>query len=292
MGSSPTVRIQFAEVDGLRLHYLEAGPPPLPPDAGPSRPRDAVLLLHGWPTSSHLYRNVIPALARTHRTIAPDLPGFGNSAKPLDASYGFNFQARTLQAFLDKLGIDRVTLVVHDLGGPIGLYWATQHPDRVARLVLLNTLVYPEFSWAVKLFGLALRLPLLNQWLAGPSGIAFALRLGVERKAQLTPEVLRPYQAPFENPDARRALILTGMRLGLSGFRRIAEKLPSLDVPVRLIYGQNDRILPDIAATMARLQRDLPRAELTALPNCGHFLQEDEPERLGELLADFINRPL
>lgn len=286
MPTNPTIRIQYAQVDELRIHYLEAEPRE---ESGPA-PSDVVLLLHGWPTSSHLWRNVMPGLARTHRVIAPDLPGFGLSSKPLDASYGFNFQARTLEAFLDKIGVEKVNLVVHDLGGPVGVYWATQHPERIERLALLNTLVYPEFSTAVKLFGLAIRMPLLNLWLAGPSGIAFAMRFGVERKEQLTEDVLRPYQAPFEARDARKALLLTGARLGMRGFRQISEKLPEFKVPVRLIYGENDRILPDVAQTMERVKRDLPQAEIASLPNCGHFLQEDEPERLSELLAEFINR--
>lgn len=287
MGANPTIRIQYAEVDGLRLHYLEAGPP----EGVQTDPAEAVLLLHGWPTSSHLYRNIMPALARTHRVIAPDLPGFGQSSKPLDASYSFNFHDRTLEAFLGKLGIEKVNLVAHDLGGPIGVYWATKHPEKLRRLALLNTLVYPEFSTAVKLFGLAIRVPGLNLWLAGPKGIAFSLRFGVERKEQLTEGVLAPYQLPFESRDARKALLLTGQRLGMKGFRRIAEKLPEFtDVPVRLIYGESDRILPDVAQTMERVKRDLPQAEIVSLPPCGHFLQEDEPEKVSELLAEFLNR--
>lgn len=280
MGENPTVRIQYVEANGLKLHCLTGG-------SG-----EAVLFLHGWPTSSHLWRNVLPRVSRTHQVLAPDMPGFGQSDKPLDVRYSFGFQERTLEAFLDKLGIERVNLVVHDLGGPVGLYWAARHPERIIRLALLNTLVYPQFSTAVKLFGLALRTPLLNQWLAGPSGIAFAMRFGVERKGQLTPAVLRPYQSPFETRAARTALIRTGLHLGIKGFREIGEKLGQFTCPVRLIYGENDRILPDVAQTMERVRRDLPQAELTALKGCGHFLQEDEPERVAELLAEFFNRPL
>jgi haloalkane dehalogenase len=290
MGANPTVRIQYAEVEGLRLHYLEAGPPKglePPPD-----PEEAVLLIHGFPTSSHLWRNVMPHIARTRRVIAIDLPGFGNSAKPLDASYSFNFHDRTLEAFLAKLRITKVNLVVHDLGGPIGMYWAVNHPEKVLRLALLNTLVYPEFSWAVKAFGLAIRMPVLKYWLTGPAGIAFSMRFGVERKQQLTPEVLSPYQTPFESREARDAMLKAGQRLGMKGFRQIGAKLKNFKVPVRLIYGENDRILPDVAETMQRVKQDLPQAELSSLPNCGHFLQEDEPEKLGELLAEFFDRPI
>lgn len=278
MSPNPTVRIQYAEVEGLRLHYLESGE------------GEPVLLLHGFPTSSHLWRNVMPKIAETHRVIALDLPGFGQSAKPLDASYSFNFHDRVLEAFLQKINVDRLNLVVHDLGGPVGMYWAAKHPEKVIRLALLNTLVYPEFSTAVKLFGLAIRTPLLKDWVAGPGGIAWAMKFGVERKDQMTPEVLRPYQTPFEEIPARRAMLKAGERLGIKGFRFITEKLPDFTVPVRLVYGENDRILPDVAETMQRIKKDLPQAEISPLPNCGHFLQEDEPERVGELLAEFMNR--
>jgi pimeloyl-ACP methyl ester carboxylesterase len=100
----------YTEVRGLRLHCLEAGE------------GDPILLLHGFPTSSHLYRNIIPTLAKTHRVIALDLPGYGLSDKPLDAPYDFDFYTNTLNDLLDALGIERTNLVVHDLGGPVGMY--------------------------------------------------------------------------------------------------------------------------------------------------------------------------
>lgn len=267
----------YIEVNSLRLHYLEAGE------------GDPVLLLHGFPTSSHLYRNVIPELAKTHRVIALDLPGYGLSDKPLDVAYDYDFYDGILNDLLDALGVGKTNLVVHDLGGPVGLYWATQNPQLVARIVLLNTLVYPETSWAVKLFLLALRTPVVRDYIVSPRAIVGAMKLGVVHKERLTREVLTPYTAPFETPAARKALIKAGSGLGTEGLAHIARKLPALDAPLRCIYGENDRALPDVAKTMARVARDCPGTEVTALPNCGHFLQEDEPERVGRLIAEFLN---
>jgi len=267
----------YTEVHALRLHYLEAGE------------GDPILLLHGFPTSSHLYRNVIPTLAKTHRVIALDLPGYGLSDKPLDARYNFKFYTNTLNAFLDALDISTTNLVVHDLGGPVGMYWAVHNPHRVNNIVLLNTLVYPETSWAVKLFLLALRTPGLRDFVVSPKGIVGAMKFGVVHKERLNREVLTPYTAPFEAPAARKALIKAGSGLSIKGLAQIKKKLPTLEASLRLIYGENDRVLPDVAKTMQRIQRAHPLAELTALPNCGHFLQEDEPERVAELIAEFFN---
>jgi len=271
----------YTQANSLRLHYLESGAPDttVPP----------ILLLHGFPTSSHLYRNILPELGKTHRAIALDLPGYGLSDKPLDAAYDYDFYADTLDAFLDALGIDDTHLCVHDLGGPIGLHWLLRHPSRVHKLILLNTLVYPETSWAVKLFLLALKTPGLRDYLVSPKGIVAAMKLGVANKARLNREVLTPYTAPFADPAARKALIKAASGLGTAGLAKIARELPAYQGTLRLIYGENDLALPDIAKTMQRLQRDHPQAKLTALPNCGHFLQEDEPKRLAELIAEFLN---
>jgi len=271
-------------VEGLNLHYLEATPPAPDPNTPP------ILLLHGFPTSSHLYRNILPELAKTHRAIALDLPGYGLSDKPLNVPYDFDFYARTLTGFLDALDIDRAHLVVHDLGGPVGLYWAIQNPRRVDNIVLLNTLVYPETSWAVKLFLLALRTPGLRDYMVSPKGIVAAMKLGVVHKERLTREVLTPYTAPFEDPATRKALIKAGSGLSIKGLAEISRKLPALEVSLRLIYGETDRALPDVAKTMQRVQRDHPLAELTAIPNAGHYLQEDEPERVAQLIAEFFNQ--
>lgn len=267
---------KFAQLESLKIHYLEAGEGPV------------LLLLHGWPTSSWLYRNMIPTLAKSHRVIAIDLPGFGQSDKVLGDSFSLNYYLRVLDEFLQKLEIESLSLCVHDLGGPIGLLWAVRNRDRLEKLVLLNTLVYPQMSWAVKAFGLATVIPLLNMWLAGPSGIRASMRLGVQQKGKLTREVLAPYQKPFEQREARKVLLKSVQRMSKKGFYEIAENLDKLEIPVQIIYGENDRILPNVAETMSRVKSDIPQATITALPNCGHFLQEDEPEKIAALMQSFM----
>lgn len=271
------VRSHEVEAGGLRLHYLEAGEGP------------PVLFLHGWPTSAQLWRHVLPKVGRTHRAIALDLPGFGRSDKPTDRRYTFGFFERTIEAFLDALEIEQVGLVVHDLGGPVGLYWAVEHASRVRELGILNTLCFPELSWAVKAFVLATHMPGIRGFISSPSGIARAMRFGVVDKARITPEVARLYGEPFESVPARKALLLAGQGLSPRRFGRIAEGLPQFaDIPVRMLYGEKDRILPDVATTMARVATILPHAEVSTIPDCGHFLQEDRPDEVANALAEFF----
>ncbi len=267
----------YLDLDDLRLHYVASG-------AG-----DPVVLLHGWPTSSFVWRKVMPALAEGNRVIAFDLPGYGLSDKPLDASYSFRFFDRVMDGALDALGIETTGLAVHALGGPLGLYWACQHPERLSRLAILNTMIYPDFHWAVMLFGAACRLPGLRSMITSPRGLKYTMRMGVADRSRLSDEVVSAVLAPFASRDARRALIKTAVNLSPKGFQELASKLPSLEVPVRVVYGERDRILPDVARTMRRVQRDLPQAKVTALADCGHLLQEERPEEVGRLLAEFFD---
>ena len=269
-------RSQYVEVDGLRLHYLEQG-------SG-----DPVLMLHGWPTSSYLWRNIIGAVGEGNRAIALDLPGFGRSEKPLEASYSFRFFDRALSGFLDASGCERTGLAVHDLGGPVGLYWASQHPERLSRLALLNTLVFARPSWAVIAFVASARIPGIRSWLTSPAGIRFAMRLGVNDKSRLTDEAVRAYQQPFAGDDARKVLRKAGTSLAPGGMKEIERWLPSVKVPVRILYGERDRILPDVAKTMGKVAAQVPQTELSTLPDCGHFCQEERPREIGEALARFF----
>src|SRR5262245_58029821 len=119
--------------DGITVAYRERG------SGAP------VLLLHGWPTSSYLWRDVMPAIAEHNSVVAIDLPGFGGSSKPTDIRYDFDLFGRVLDEVVDRLEMDHLGIVGHDIGGPIALHWMTRNPGRVSRLALLNTLLYPEF---------------------------------------------------------------------------------------------------------------------------------------------------
>jgi haloalkane dehalogenase len=271
-----TTAAKTVQVDGLRLAYRELGDGP------------PVLLLHGWPTSSFLWREVMRPIARANRVVALDLPGFGASDKPAGIRYGFDFFGRALDLFLAHLGIDQLGLAVHDLGGPVGLHWALDHPGRLTRLALLNTLVYPEFSETVKEFVRACAAPELREKLTSPDGLESIMRDGLTDPARLTADMLAAVQEPFRTAEARGALADAGIGLSRRGFAEIARWLPTLRVPVRVVYGARDRLLPDVADTMARVKVDLPQAEVTVLRDCGHFVQEEAPAEVGEMLARFF----
>lgn len=271
-----SISSKYVDVDGIKLHYLEAGD------------KEVVLMLHGYPTSAYLWRNIMPKIAETHRAIALDLPGYGKSDKPLEPSYSFNFYNKLLTQFLAQIKADKIHLVMHDLGGPVGLVWAIKNQARIKSLVFLNTLVYTNFSWAVIAFTLSLKMPLVKNWISSPKGVAWAMRFGVQNKDRIKGELLSQYQKPFIEKPARLALLKSASNMSIKAFKEMEEKLSTFTVPVRAIYGENDRILPKVADTMHRIKKDLPQTEITALANCGHFLQEDEPEKISQLLSDFL----
>ena len=274
----PAITQHYTEVENTQIHYLLAGQ------------GETILLIHGWPTSSYLWRNLMPELAKEYQVIAIDLPGFGKSDMKLEASYSFRYYGRIISGFLENLNIQQLTLGVHDLGGPIGLLWMVQHMEKVDRLILFNTLVYPTFSRAVKIFGLATRLPGIRNLLTSPGGIRWAMNFGVNQKEKLTEEIIRNYQAPFRDRISRKVLLKSVHRLSLKGFAEINQKLPRFKGPVQILYGEKDKILPKVADTMQRVKKDLPQSTIITLPNCGHFLQEEAPEKLSQAIMIFMKQ--
>ena len=114
------------------------------------------------------------------------------------------------------------------------------------------------------------------------------MRYGVNDKSRLSDEAIRAYQEPFASDDARKVLRKAGTSLHPRGMKEIEGWLPEIDVPVRLLYGERDRILPDVAKTMRKVAERVPQAELSTLPDCGHFCQEERPDEIGEALARFF----
>lgn len=276
----------YLQKPDFNLHYLEAHAAHQPDD-------EVILLVHGWPTSAYLYRHMMVPLSAHHRVIAIDLPGFGGSDKDPEASFSFRYHANILQAFIDQLGIKKVHLVVHDLGGPIALWWAKQNQDLIASYVLLDTIVYPDFSWAVKLFVLMTMTAGVRTWFSSPSGIAFAMKLGIRDRNRLTREVLAGYQVPYtgtaDNMGARKALLRSAHKLHVNGFKDIAASLADIRQPTCLVYAEKDRILPEVSQTMKRVAATIPQATTHCIPDCGHFLQEEKPDAVVEILSRFYS---
>jgi pimeloyl-ACP methyl ester carboxylesterase len=220
--------------------------------------------------------------------VVPDLPGFGASSKPVDRQYSFALFASVLDVLVDQLGLDDVGLVVHDLGGPIGVHWALHRPGRVSRLAILNTLLYPEFDPSVIEFVSQLLDETRRGDLISDAGLREILRVGVSDPDALRVEALNGIAAPFETVDDRRALAAAGVGLHPGGFAEIAQLLPNLAIPVLGLYGTDDRILPDVADTFARVARDVPHAQIDAIVGAGHFLQEEVPAAIAARLATFF----
>lgn len=268
------VSSSFVAVKNINIHYLYAGK------------GDPIILLHGVPTYSYLWRNIIGPLSQTGLVLAPDLPGYGLSDKPMDAPYTIGYFADSLDGLINSLGLEKVSLVVHDLGGPVGLLWAVNNPDRIEKIVILNTIIHPHFSLAMKLLLLSVHIPGLANWISSPSGIAYTMKWGVYNKNAMTPEILSAYQSPFLDLKVRRATIKTLSSVEQKVLGEILFKLKCLDKPIFLVCGENDSLL---SSEMHQLEKDLPKASFISMKSCGHFIQEDQPQKLLNNLIEIFS---
>jgi haloalkane dehalogenase len=256
------------------LHHREAGVPGDP----------AVLLVHGYPESSHMWREVLPALAAAgFHAIAPDLAGFGDSEADPPGTWERHVDA--LERFRAAQGLDRVALVVHDWGGLIGLRWACDHPDAVWALAISGTGFFHDGEW----HGLADAMRAEGQGeelVDAMTADGFAAMLG-----QLSPgigeEDAREYFKAFAD-EPRRTGQLELYRSG--DFEKLEPyegRLGGLGVPVLLLWGENDPFAPLAAAR--RFESELPGAELEVIDGAGHFVVDDASERFAGSLVSFLS---
>jgi haloalkane dehalogenase len=268
---------RYRQVDGLRLAHI---------DEGAGAP---VVLWHGEPTWGYLWRKLVPALLKAgHRVIVPDLPGFGRSDKPMDPRwYTYDRHAAVAGRLLEDLDVRGATFVVHDWGGPIGLRAAVEHPERVDRLVAMDTGLFTGEQ------------AMSDAWLAFRAFVERAeelpVSLLVRRACHVDPgdEVAAAYDAPFPSEAAKAGarafpliLPLTPDAAGAAEGRRVLAALREDRRPLLLLWGQEDPVLPPAAgeAFAAALGREAPRV----LPGAGHFLQEDRGEDLGAAIAEWL----
>jgi haloalkane dehalogenase len=269
-------RPHFLDVGGEQLHYVDEGPR----DAAP------VLCVHGNPTWSFYYRDLIQALRGARRVVAPDHIGMGLSTKPLDWIYTLESHIVALEALVLELDLTDITLVVHDWGGPIGLGVAARHPERFAKLVIMNTAVWPEGP-----LPLALRLPKLpfvGALLVRALGAFDRLLPYVAARTKLPADVRRGYAAPYQGYGERVAVqrfvqdIPTGPGHPSHGtLAAVDAALPNFkDRPALILWGAQDWIFTPAFLRLWRAR--LPEAEVHTIEHAGHLVLEDAP---GECIA-------
>lgn len=278
----------FMRLGDHRLHYVDEG-------AG-----EIVVAVHGNPTWSFYYRELIKDLRRDHRVLAPDHMGMGLSDRPDETSYTYSLERRVadFETFMDRLELDDVNLVVHDWGGAIGCAWAGRNPERVKSLVVLNTGAFhlppskplPWQLWFVR------NTPLGSVAVRGFNGFARgATRLACTRRP-IPKEVRDAYCAPYDSWENRRAVLRfvedIPLKPGDRGFdlvTEIAGNLPGLaDKPILICWGDRDFVFDH--HFLDEWVRIFPGAEVHRFADGGHYILEDYSDEIVPLIREFVNR--
>jgi haloalkane dehalogenase len=274
---------RYAEVDGLRIAYVDTGPPDADADAAP------VWFMHGEPTWSYLWRDVlVPVRDAGFRCIAPDLPGFGRSDKPEDIEwYTYDRHVAVMAGLLEQLDLRDLTMVVHDWGGPIGLRLAVEHPDRIARLVILDTGLFTghqHMTDAWKAF---------RDFVERTEDLPISMLVDGATLRALSDEEKAAYDAPFETPAAKAGARAFPLILptdpdmpGAEAGRRVLEALAADERPTLMLWADQDPVLTP--ETGRRFAQAIGRPEPEVVANASHFLQEDAGPEIGARIAKWL----
>ncbi|MFD0413222.1 alpha/beta fold hydrolase [Streptomyces sp. NPDC127108] len=285
---STQVHYRSIDVRGHEVFYREAGPADAP----------ALLLLHGFPTSSHMFRDLIPRLAGRYRVIAPDHIGFGRSATPAVADFPYTFAELALVTaeFTEAIGLERFALYVQDYGAPIGLRLALAHPDRVTAIVTQNGNAYEEGlgkeAWAPVFAYIAAP----SEETAGPvreirspEGIKWQYTHGVPDPSAVSPDAWEHDAALMARAgqDEIQLALMGDYGSNIDLYPDFHAYFRASQVPVLAVWGGHDEIF--VPAGAVAFQRDLPEAEIHLLPT-GHFALETHAEQIAGLIDDFLAR--
>jgi pimeloyl-ACP methyl ester carboxylesterase len=247
---------------------------------------EPVLLVHGITTYSFIWQRIIPLLSTKYDVIAVDLLGCGDSDMPLDVSYAIKDHAERLHEFVSKLGIGKFHFVGHDLGGGMGQIFAVQHPGMLYDLAVINTVAY-DF-WPVQPIT-ALRTPVLRFFMMASFDLGtfkLVVKRGLYHKERMTDELMALFSEPMKTAEGRKAFLHFAKCLDNHNLMEIESELRELAVPLLIIRGDADRYLG--AAISERLHREVPGSRLVRIATGGHFIQEDEPERIAQELITFF----
>jgi pimeloyl-ACP methyl ester carboxylesterase len=286
-GAVPVTHYRTAKVDGMDIFYREAGPADGP----------VVLLLHGFPTSSHMFRDLIPALADRYHVIAPDYPGFGLSSAPDHRKFAYTFAhyADLMDELLGKLGVKRYAMYSFDYGAPVSYRLALKHPERVSGLIVQNGNAYDD--------GLqAFWDPMKVYWadgsdkhreavavIVGPEAVKLQYTYGVKDLSRLDPDNWGHDQPLLDRPGNKDVQLdlFYDYRTNLPLYPKFQAYFRQYQPPTLIVWGKNDEIFPTAGATP--YLKDLPHAEYHLL-DTGHFVLEDKADEAIPLIRNFLDR--
>ncbi|QYE33413.1 alpha/beta hydrolase (plasmid) [Polymorphobacter sp. PAMC 29334] len=283
----PAIHYQSAVIDGVKIAYVEAGPA-----NGP-----VVLLLQGFPTSSHQFRNLIPYLADRYHVIAPDYPGFGESDAPAHDKfeYSFGHYATLVDGLVSQIGAKRYAIYLFDYGAPVGFRLALKHPERVSAMIVQNGNAYVEglgAFWDPMKVDWAHPTPATREKLAflvTPETTKFQYQDGMEDGSRIDPANWRHDQPLLDRPGNKDIQLDLFHDYGsnVALYPRFQAFFRQYQPPTLIVWGKNDKIFP--AAGAEPYRRDLPNAEYHLL-DTGHFALEDQLQVMAPMIHDFLDR--
>jgi haloalkane dehalogenase len=261
----------YAEVDGLRLHYLDEGDGP------------PIVCFHGEPSWSYLYRKMLPPLvAAGHRVLCPDYAGFGRSDKPTDRDwYSYDRHVELMTRLLDEIDVRDATVVVQDWGGPIGLRWAVENADRVGRLAILNTGLFAgRVSKGFRAF---------RDFVVKTPDLPVGFMVQGATATELPDEVVAAYEAPFPTVESKAGaaqfpvLVPTSDDApGAAEMRAVIDALSGWDKPVLVAFSDSDAVFPFPKSGQVFCDMIPTAGEQVKIEGAAHFLQEDRGEQIAQ----------
>jgi 2-hydroxymuconate-semialdehyde hydrolase len=263
-------------INGHKIAFLEQG-------VG-----SPVFLIHGIPTNNLMWRKIIPLLAKRHRVIAPDLLNYGKSDKPNNADVSINAQSHMIVQLMDALGVHRADVVAHDIGGGIAQLIAVKNPERIRKLVLIDSVCFD--SWPIPEFE-PLQLPgadagmSLNEFVSMMRGF---MPNGVYNKGIMSNDVIDRYIEPWSTEDGKRAFFRNLRRLNNEYTQAITGELNKLPHQTLILWGDKDPFQkPEYAPKLAKA---IPNAELVWIKDAGHWLIDEKPDEIGEHIDLFLGK--